>query len=53
MMAALSQPLLALLLPLAAAAGPPGLTPRTVPVRPGSFEMGVGRTPLPLEMCDR
>jgi formylglycine-generating enzyme required for sulfatase activity len=38
---------LLLLLPAVAAAAPPAF-PRTVPVRAGSFEMGVGRTPLPL-----
>ena len=26
-------------------------TPRTVPIRSGIFEMGVGHTPLPLELC--
>ena len=26
-------------------------TPRTVPIRSGSFEMGVGHTPLPLDLC--
>ena len=26
-------------------------TPRTVPIGSGSFEMGVGHTPLPLELC--